>query len=195
MSFDSKFGNDFLRVPRLPADGKGFVVWKEWLELLIRARSLYGHLDGTVVKPDKPDAKPDTSPVGPEGAGPPTEGPKQLTAEQVGLIEKYTKELNQYLQEQAIVFQQIASTIPDSLYELQNQLHDTHCAKNGNIRTHFNNMQTMQEELTGLGATISEQDFSAIILGSLPKSYDQFISAVTATTSVLKQELNPEELM
>ena len=56
-------------------------------------------------------------------------------------------------------------------------------------------MQTMQEELTGLGATISEQDFSAIILGSLPKSYDQFILAVTATTSVLKQELNPEELM
>ena len=116
MSFDSKFGNDFLRVPRLPADGKGFVVWKEQLELSIRAHGLYGHLDGTVVKPDKPDAKPDTSPVGPERAGPPTEGPKQLTAEQVGLIEKYTKELNQYLQEQAIVFQQIASTIPDSLY-------------------------------------------------------------------------------
>ena len=139
---------------------------------MIRARSLYGHLDGTVVKPDKPDAKPDTSPVGPEGAGPPTEGPKQLTAEQVGLIEKYTKELNQYLQEQAIVFQQIASTIPDSLYlkikgkptvkeawdalkadferrshmitiELRKQLHDTCCAKNGNICTHFDNMQTM----------------------------------------------------
>ena len=83
---------------------------------MIRARSLYGHLDGTVVKLDKPNAKPDTSPVRPEGAGPPMEGPKQLTAEQVGLIEKYTKELNQYLQEQAIVFQQIASTIPNSLY-------------------------------------------------------------------------------
>ena len=37
MSFDSKLGNDFLCVPKLPADGKGFVVWKERLELSIKA--------------------------------------------------------------------------------------------------------------------------------------------------------------
>jgi len=80
MSFDLKLGNDFLRVPRLPADGKGFVVWKERLELSIRARGLHGHLDGTVTKPQEPTR--------------PAEGTK----------------------EQAIVFQQIASTIPDSLY-------------------------------------------------------------------------------
>ena len=79
--------------------------------------------------------------------------------------------------------------------ELWKWLHDTRCAENGNIRTHFDNMRTMWEELAGLGATISEPDFSSIILGSLPKSYDQFISAVTTTASVLKQELNPEELM
>ena len=42
---------------------------------------------------------------------------------------------------------------------------------------------------------LSEPDFLAIVLGSLPKSYNQFLSAVTATASVLKQELNPEDLM
>ena len=42
---------------------------------------------------------------------------------------------------------------------------------------------------------LSEPDFPATVLGSLPKSYDQFLSAVTATASVLKQELNPEDLM
>ena len=63
MSFDLKLGNDFLHVPRLPADGKGFVVWKKRLELSVRARGLYGHLDGTVMKPDKPDEKPIESPV------------------------------------------------------------------------------------------------------------------------------------
>jgi len=56
MSLDIKLGNDFLRVPKLPADGKGFVVlvWKERLELSIRARGLYGHLDGTAIRPDDP---------------------------------------------------------------------------------------------------------------------------------------------
>jgi hypothetical protein len=60
---------------------------------------------------------------------------------------------------------------------------------------HFNTIQTMQEELASLGTSLGEQDFSAIILGSLPRSYDQFISAVTTTASVLKQELNPKDLM
>ena len=145
-------------------------------------------------------------------------------AEQVSAVERYTKDLNQYSQEQAIVFQQIASTIPDSLYlkiegkvtvkkawdtlkadfekrswmimiELHKRLQDTRCAENGNVRIHFDTIRTMREELASLGTSLSEQDFSAIILGSLPKSYDQLISAVTATASVLKQELNPGDLM
>jgi hypothetical protein len=37
---------------------KGFVVWKEQLELLIQARGLYGHLDGTVARPDAPPPRP-----------------------------------------------------------------------------------------------------------------------------------------
>ena len=48
MSFNLKLGNDFLHIPRLPADGKGFVVWKKRPELLIQACGLYGHLDGTI---------------------------------------------------------------------------------------------------------------------------------------------------
>ena len=79
--------------------------------------------------------------------------------------------------------------------DLRKRLQDTRCAENGNIRTHFDNIRTMREELSSLGAVISEEDFSAIILGSLPKTYDQFLSAVTATASVLKQELQPEDLI
>ena len=78
---------------------------------------------------------------------------------------------------------------------LRKRLYDIRCAENGNIHTHFNNIQTMQEELASLGTELSEPDFSAIILGLLPKTYDQFLSAVTTTTSMMKQELNPKDLM
>ena len=130
----------------------------------------------------------------------PEEGATE-TAEQVSAVERYTKDLNQYSQEQAIVFQQIASTIPNLLYlkikgkvmvkeawdmlkanfekrsrmimiELRKRLQDTRCAKNGNVRIHFDTIRTMREELASLGTSLSEQDFSAIILKSLPKSYD-----------------------
>jgi hypothetical protein len=174
---------------------------------------LYGHLDGTVTKP-----------VPPTPADPGSKEATALTKEQVSAIENYPKEMSQHLQEQAIVFQQITSTIPDSLYlkikgkptvkeawdalkadfekrsrmitvELRKRLQDTRCAENGNIRTHFDTIRTMREELASLGTILSEQDFSATILESLPKSYDQFLSAVTATASVMKKDLDPEDLM
>jgi hypothetical protein len=52
MSLDLKLDNDFPCVPKLPANGKGFLIWKEQLELSIWTRGLYGHLDGTTAKPD-----------------------------------------------------------------------------------------------------------------------------------------------
>ena len=209
MSFDQKLGSEFFRVPKLPSDGKGFVIWKDRIELSIRARGLYGHLDGTTTKP----ADPPTRPAG-----------STLTAEEVSAIEKHAKDLSQYLQEEAVVYQQIASTIPDSIYlkikgketvkdawdtlkadfekrsrmvtiDLRRRLQDTKCTESGNMRTHFDTIRTMREELASLGTTLTTEDFSAIILGSLPKSYNQFLSAVTATASVLKKDLKAEDLM
>ena len=100
-TMDSKQLNDFFQVPRLPNNGKGFVIWKERVELSIQARGLFGHLDGSATKPEDPP----TRAVG-----------ATLTEDEVRAIGKHAKDLNTYLQEQAIVFQQIASTIPDSLY-------------------------------------------------------------------------------
>ena len=73
MSTD-KLGNNFLRVPWLPADRKGFVVWKESLEFSIRAWGLYGHLDKPTVKL--------TEPPKPEGA-------MALTEEQVSSADRW----------------------------------------------------------------------------------------------------------
>ena len=67
-------------------------------------------MDSMVARPDAPLPIPD--------------GSTASTKEQVSKIEKYTKDMNQYSQEQAIVFQQIASMIPDvervTLYVVDN---------------------------------------------------------------------------
>ena len=77
-----------------------------------------------MMKPKKPPAhaKPDKSPVSAsEGleattAATKKSASKELSAKKVSLIEKYLKDLNQYSQEQAIIYQQIALTIPDPCY-------------------------------------------------------------------------------
>ena len=43
----------------------------------------------------------------------------------------------------------------------------------------------MREDLAAMGQPLNESDFYAIILGSLPMSYNPYISAINTTSSVL----------
>ncbi|KAG6838393.1 hypothetical protein H0H87_003170, partial [Tephrocybe sp. NHM501043] len=53
----------------------------------------------------------------------------------------------------------------------------------------------MCKDLSAMGHAPSDDDFYAIILGSLPPSYDPYISAVNATSSILGTTLTPNKLM
>ena len=46
-----------------------------------------------------------------------------------------------------------------------------------------------------MGQPLSENDFYTIILGSLPASYDPYVSAVNATSSVLGKTISADDLM
>ncbi|KAF9470133.1 hypothetical protein BDN70DRAFT_763253, partial [Pholiota conissans] len=100
-------------------------------------------------------------------------------------------------QGEAIVKQQIAASIPDSLFmkirgegtalniwkslsdtfqsksrmvamDLRRRLQQERCSENGNIRAHFAKLRTMREDLAVLGHSLSEDELYTIILGSLP---------------------------
>ena len=53
----------------------------------------------------------------------------------------------------------------------------------------------MCEDLAALGDNLNDEDFSTMLLGSLPRSYDSYLSAVTAALSVLGTKLTPDALM
>ena len=53
----------------------------------------------------------------------------------------------------------------------------------------------MREDLAAMGQPLSEDDFYTIILGSLPPSYDPYILAVNATSSVLGKTVSPDDLI
>src|SRR5271155_701686 len=208
-SFTTKLGDDFLRIPKLTSDGKNWVIYKDRLALSVMARGLDGHLDGTAVQP--------TAPPAPALSSKPTEVETKALTE-------YKAELRDWMQKEAIVLQQIASTVPDSLYlrikgkktvkeawdllknefekrsrmftiDLRRRLQEMRFDEGGDVRVHFGAMRTMQEDLAALGDDISDSDFTAMLLGSLPKSYDTYLSAITATISVLEKDLNPNALV
>ena len=102
-SFTSKLGDDFLHVPKLASDRKNWVIYKDRLTLSVQARGLGGHLDGTTTQPTQPAVT--QAPAG-----------RELTEEEKEKINTYEDDLKEWLQKEAIVSQQVASTIPDSLY-------------------------------------------------------------------------------
>ena len=198
-SFTSKLGDDFLHVPKLASDRKNWVIYKDRLTLSVKACGLRGHFDGTAAKPMEPTI---------------TQAPAdmELTEEEEEKITTYRNNLKEWFQKEAIVLHQVVSTIPDSLYlkikgkpmvkeawdllkynrekrsqmfmvDLSRRLQDETYNDNANICTHFDTMHTMCE------------DFSAMLLGSLSRSYDFYLSAVTATLSVLGTKLTPDTPM
>ena len=81
--------------------------------------------------------------------------------------------------------------------DLRRRLQELRCAEKGNIVDHFATLRTMREDLASMGESLTENDFYAIIMGSLslPSSYDPYLSALNATSSVLGTHLSAEDLM
>ena len=66
--------------------------------------------------------------------------------------------------------------------------------------SHFTTLQMMREDLAAMGQPLDENNFYVIIfyviiLGSLPPSYDPYISTVSATSSVLGKTVSADDLM
>ncbi|KJA13861.1 hypothetical protein HYPSUDRAFT_151087, partial [Hypholoma sublateritium FD-334 SS-4] len=102
MSTTAKLGDDFLKIPKLDATGSNWVVYRERFLISIDARGLGDHLDGTAKAPTHPFA---------DG-----EVPATLSDAQKAKMSEYQKELKMWKQEEAIVKQQIAGTISDTLF-------------------------------------------------------------------------------
>ena len=63
--------------------------------------------------------------------------------------------------------------------DLRRRLQQERCADKGDVRSHFAKLRTMREDLASMGSPPGEDEFYAIILGSLPSSYDPYISPLT----------------
>ena len=71
--------------------------------------------------------------------------------------------------------------------DLLHKLQAKKCSEHGDMRAHLNKLQTMCEDLASMGASIMDEDFTSIILGSILPLYDTYIAAITATSTLLNQ--------
>jgi hypothetical protein len=79
--------------------------------------------------------------------------------------------------------------------DMRRKLQSEKCNEQGDVRAHLVKLQIMREDLASMGGSISDEDFTSIILGSIPQSYNTYIVAITATSSLLNQTLTSTNLI
>jgi len=201
-----------------------WVVYKDHFLWSVDACGLLEHVDGSEREPVCP-VKPRMVPRK-DSEGNETRDFIQApyTRDEEREIKEWKAKLKEWKQGEAIVKQQIAATIPDSLFmkirdkgtaleiwealqrdfqnksrmvavDLRRHLQQERCIEKGDVRAHFAKLRTMREDLATMGHPPDDNEFYAIILGSLPSSFGPFISALNVTSSVLGTVLSPDELM
>ena len=103
MATSTKLGDEFLRIPKLDVSGSNWVLYKERFFWALDARALLDHIDGTGKQPVDPVSKA-------------TWDANKLSVEENELDKEWKKVLKEWKQGEAVAKQQIASSIPDSLF-------------------------------------------------------------------------------
>ena len=104
MPISTKLGDEFLRIPKLDVSGTNWVIYKERFMWALDARGIVDHVDGTSSEPVDPVPKEARADA------------KGLSEAQTKLDDEWKKELKEWKTGEAVAKQQIASTIPDSLF-------------------------------------------------------------------------------
>ena len=99
----TKLGEDFMKIPWLNVAGTNWVIYKDHFLWAIDVRGHLNHVDGSTKEPVDPN-------LGHENKT------KALTVAEAAAELEWNKELKTWKQGEAIVKQQIATTILDSLF-------------------------------------------------------------------------------
>jgi transposase InsO family protein len=160
-----------------------------------------------------------TTPVAPTVAN-----TSQPTADETRATNEYLARRRIWKSEQAVIKQGIATVIPDALFlkvkgaatakemwgkvkdeyekkskmvtvDLRRKLQDERCADGGDVKAHLDKLRTIREDLVAMGADPGDDNFVAIVLGSLPTKYESYLSALTGAATLLGRNLDPDTVL
>jgi hypothetical protein len=183
-------------VPKLQADGANWVVYCNHLFWTLEAQVLEAHL------------MEDTVPQDYAGMG-------TIAGVSTAVCWRWGE---------GVVKQLITSTIPDTVFnhikhemcakdvwealrklyeectmmiavELVRCIRTKKCREMDNVRTHFDQLADLCEQLAMMGKEIDDIDYMDILLASLPPSYETTCMAINVSTCMSKQKLTPDIIL
>ena len=105
MSASTKLGDEFLQIPKLDVSGSNWVIFKDRFTWALDAHGILEHINGTTSVPKDLISAEEWK-----------KAKDGLTMEQKKLETEWKKDIKDWKQGEAVTKQQIASSIPDSLF-------------------------------------------------------------------------------
>jgi predicted transcriptional regulator len=62
------------------------------------------------------------------------------------------------------------------------------------IQEHLNKLMKMRQELAGIGASLTEEDFTTIVVSSLPAFYNTVTTSLYTSARMSKQQVSMEDI-
>ncbi len=209
-SSTAKLGEYFAKLPTCKADGTNWIFFRDRFLFAVDAAGLSDHFEDVMTA---------TEPTAPAVVD-----SKNPTADETKALNEYAKKRRIWKSEQAVIKQGIASVISDSLFlkvkgeatakamwekvkseyekkskmvtvDLRRKLQDERCAEGGDVKTHLTKLQSIREDLIAMGADPGDDNFVAIVLGSLPTSFETYLSALTGASTLLGKALDPDMVL
>ena len=208
---------DTLKVPKLATNGSNWITYKDRLRWALAARGTLKHIepDGVVAKTETA-SKADTAPLTETSAATVKPGDTTRSTKSVD-PEKWELEESQ-------VKQCIAATVSDSIFnrikngktaqdvwnsltkiysvrscmvavDLRTKMSETRCGEKDDMRTHFDTMADMYENLASMGTTITDTEYTMLLLRSLPRSYAPLVTAMNTAATLRNETVSPEMLI
>ena len=207
--------SSFFNVPQLTEDGSNWIIYKGRLLTAVNARgsTMRQYIDGTAKEPDP--LKADTARI------PQSLNGGTATSDE---IKENLKEIQEYHYRNSLVKQQIFSTITDEMYlrvqefdstsriwmelcaihqdktkltqtDLWQHMHETRCQEEGDVKEHFGVLHRLKQSLAGMGVRVEDEDYTTILVGSLPESYRPTLSAISANACMNGKDITLNDLI
>ena len=182
-NFTTSKDDTLFRVPKLANDGSNWVAYKTRMKYAIASRGLTEHLDGTLAAPAHP------------------------TGDDQKAIADYQSLFDTWNQNENLVRAQLAASIDDSMLmklshcdsathmwkslchefegkmrmvqvDLRRKMLEIRANEGDNIPAHLDAIRHIYERLSGMGAPPSEDNYSSMIILSLPESYQVLLTTL-----------------
>lgn len=79
--------------------------------------------------------------------------------------------------------------------DLCQKLHSKKLSDNSDAIAHIGCLIDMQEQLTALGSTLADKEFTGVILSSLPKSYQDVIQSIAAAVNQMGTSITTDRVI